>query len=77
MSGYPKWLYSATHEPALVQDEAGHKALGSGWFESPAEATASALRHAPATKAEPQTLGELAEDLGAKAEAPKHHKKGK
>ena len=36
MSSYPKWLYSAGKEPALVADEAAHGALGSGWVESPA-----------------------------------------
>lgn len=38
MSSYPKWLYHPTLEPRIVHDEAGHKVLGAGWAESPAEA---------------------------------------
>ncbi len=35
---YPKWLFHPTEKPTLVPDEAAHKALGSGWAESPADA---------------------------------------
>jgi len=34
---YPKWLYHSEKPATLVQDEAAHKALGPGWYESPAE----------------------------------------
>lgn len=34
---YPKWVYGPKSEPVIVQDEAAREALGSGWFESPAD----------------------------------------
>lgn len=37
MASYPKWLYHPTKEAVVVQDEAAHKAMGPGWFESPAD----------------------------------------
>lgn len=37
MSSYPKWLYHATKDALLVPDEVAHKALGAGWYESPAD----------------------------------------
>ena len=36
MSSYPKWLYHPHKDALVVQDEAAHKALGLGWYESPA-----------------------------------------
>jgi hypothetical protein len=41
MSSYPKWLYHATKAAMVVRDEAAHKALGEGWYESPAEVSTS------------------------------------
>lgn len=46
MSQYPKWLYHATHEARVVPDEAAHKALGSGWHESPVDAKAAPVKPA-------------------------------
>lgn len=37
MSNYPKWLYHPTKEAVVVADEAAHRALGPGWYESPAQ----------------------------------------
>lgn len=63
MSSYPKWLYHPTKAPTVVADEAAHRALGAGWAESPVEAKQAVV---PAAR-EPETLGDLAEELGAKA----------
>lgn len=70
MSSYPKWLYHSTKAPALVADEAAHKALGTEWAETPAAFKAEAktlgsLLEEP--KKEAETTAELAEELGAKA----------
>lgn len=71
MAAYPKWLYHPTKAPALVQDEAAHKALGAGWVESPADVKTAALI---ATGLAPQSPDELAanEEIfrNAKAAAP-------
>jgi hypothetical protein len=37
MASYPKWLYHPTKEALVVPDEAARKALGAGWYESPAD----------------------------------------
>ena len=37
MSSYPKWLYHPSKEALVVPDEAAHKALGAGWYASPAD----------------------------------------
>lgn len=34
---YPKWKYHPKKEALIVQSHAEEKALGSGWFESPAD----------------------------------------
>lgn len=57
---YPKWLYHAEKEAVLVVDHAAHRALGAGWYESPAEIPASAAEKPAAAK---------------RAEAPKSSKK--
>lgn len=36
MPSYPKWLYHHSKPATVVADEAAHKALGTGWVESPA-----------------------------------------
>ena len=52
---YPKWLYSADKEPALVKDEAAHEALGQGWVESPALCVKAEESHAEQVTAKPAT----------------------
>ena len=37
MSSYPKWLYHPHKEAVVVPDEPAEKALGKGWFASPAD----------------------------------------
>ena len=55
MSTYPKWLYHAAREAVVVADEAAHKALGPGWFESPADVRAVGPdRAAPTLGEEPK-----------------------
>jgi hypothetical protein len=61
MVSYPKWLYHSTKEPVVVASEEEQKALGPGWCESPADCKS------PPPRGEPETLGELAEELGVKA----------
>lgn len=39
---YPKWVYHLDDKAQQVNSEAQHLALGAGWYESPAEATAAA-----------------------------------
>jgi hypothetical protein len=34
---YPKWMYSPTEDAVVVPDEAAKAALGSGWYETPAD----------------------------------------
>lgn len=70
MSSYPKWLYHPTKDAVVVVGEAAHKALGSGWFESPAEAKSE-------PKKEAETIAELADELSAKAGLPTKPKKVK
>jgi hypothetical protein len=51
---YPKWLYHPTKEALIVPDEAAHKALGPGWYESPADfPPAPAQDHEPNRKSAP------------------------
>jgi hypothetical protein len=37
MASYPKWLYHPSKDAVVVPDEEAHKALGPGWYESPAD----------------------------------------
>ena len=37
MIEYPKWLYSFSDNPVIVQSKEEGDALGAGWFESPAD----------------------------------------
>lgn len=50
---YPMYLHHVSKEPVLVQNAAQHAALGEGWYESPAEASAAfqALATFPVPKA--------------------------
>src|SRR6185295_20156862 len=43
MSQYPKWKYHATEQALIVDDLDAEEALGEGWFDTPAEASESAL----------------------------------
>jgi hypothetical protein len=36
---YPKWKYHPDKEPLIVPDADSENALGSDWYDSPAEAT--------------------------------------
>lgn len=37
---YPKWLYAASDQSVLVQNDVQHETYRDGWFESPGEAAA-------------------------------------
>ena len=70
MSSYPKWLYHATKEPALVDNVEAHEALGAGWYESPADV----VYKAPPAKdvlEDAESLTDLVKPLYAKAVASK------
>ena len=41
---YPKWIYHMDGRSIIVQDEAQHKAMGDGWFDSPDKAQAALKR---------------------------------
>lgn len=76
MSSYPKALYHSTKEPVLVADEAAHKALGAGWFESPAEAKLPTKKEVEEiAKKDAETIAVLSEDLVKASDDSKHHHK--
>lgn len=77
MTSYPKWLYHPTLPAALVADEVAHKALGAGWFESPADVKLPTKKETEEiAKKDASTIAELTEELVKASDEPKH-KKGK
>jgi len=58
---YPKWLYHATEAAVIVASRSEHKALGAGWYESPADVPAAKpAKAAKPGKAEGAEPGETA-----------------
>lgn len=81
MQTFPKWKYHATNPAQVVDDEVAEEALGTDWFDTPAEATdasaiATAMKDAEADGeiTEEERLGLL--ELARSMNLTPHHRLG-